>query len=94
MRYQTGAKFPVWPLIEEVDLKVKSDLLKNGLVLVDLPGLSDATGSQEAVAQSYFSKLAVITIVSPAVRAADKKTGTELLSRWQRIPRQLYSLSI
>ncbi len=30
-----------WPLIEEVRIYVKSKLLKHGIVLVDLPGLSD-----------------------------------------------------
>jgi hypothetical protein len=30
-----------WPLIDEVRIYVKSDILKHGIVLVDLPGLSD-----------------------------------------------------
>lgn len=30
-----------WPLIEEVRLYVKSEILKHGIILVDLPGLSD-----------------------------------------------------
>ncbi len=30
-----------WPLIEEVRVYVKSEVLKHGIVLVDLPGLSD-----------------------------------------------------
>lgn len=33
--------FTAWPLIEEVRIYVKSDILKDGIVLVDLPGLSD-----------------------------------------------------
>jgi len=30
-----------WPLIEEVRIYVKSEILRHGIVLVDLPGLSD-----------------------------------------------------
>jgi hypothetical protein len=30
-----------WPLIEEVQVYVKSEILRHGIILVDLPGLSD-----------------------------------------------------
>lgn len=74
-----------WPLIEEVRLYIRSDILKYGLVLVDLPGLSDTVEARSAIAERYFQKLAVTTIVTPAVRAVDEKTGVKLMGSHQEL---------
>ena len=50
----TGTEFPVWLLVEKVELFIKSDILRNGVVLVDLPGLGDAVESRALVAERAF----------------------------------------
>ncbi|OTA96176.1 hypothetical protein M434DRAFT_28035 [Hypoxylon sp. CO27-5] len=82
---KSGSEFAAWPLIDEVDIFVKSDILRNGVVLVDLPGLADSVESRAAVAQAYFSKLIATLIVSPARRAADDSTSVKLMSDHQEL---------
>ncbi|KAK0629060.1 hypothetical protein B0T17DRAFT_574379 [Bombardia bombarda] len=85
----TEEGYTVWPLIDEVKLFVKADVLKHGIILVDLPGLSDDVGARSAVAEKYFKKLALTAIVSPAIRAVDEKTGKKLMSSFQEMRMRL-----
>ncbi|KAI0116762.1 hypothetical protein F4814DRAFT_439350 [Daldinia grandis] len=82
---KSGSEFAAWPLIDEVELYVKSDILKNGVVLVDLPGVADSVESRAAVAEAYFPKLVATLIVSPARRAADESTAVRLMSDHQEL---------
>ncbi|XXG95334.1 hypothetical protein Hte_001595 [Hypoxylon texense] len=82
---KSGSEFAAWPLIDEVELFVKSEILRNGVVLVDLPGLADSVESRAAIAENYFSKLAATLIVSPARRAADDSTSVKLMSDHQEL---------
>jgi hypothetical protein len=84
----TAQGFKAWPLITEVRLFVKSPVLKNGLVLVDLPGLSDAVESRAHVAELYRQKLEITAIVAPARRAIDEKTGVQLMNEYQTLRMQ------
>lgn len=81
--------FRAWPLITEVRIFVKAPFLKNGVVLVDLPGLSDAVESRAQVANRYTQKLEITAIVTPARRAIDEKTGVQLMSDYQTLRMQL-----
>ncbi len=74
----------LWPLIKEVRVYVKAEVLRNGLVLVDLPGLSDAVQSRGAVAERFCRKLSITAIVAPAHRAADEKVGVALMENLQQ----------
>ncbi|KAK3682583.1 hypothetical protein B0T22DRAFT_484627 [Podospora appendiculata] len=78
-----------WPVIKEVTMYVKSDILMHGITLIDLPGLSDMVESRSAVAERYFQKLALTTIVTPAIRAVDEKTGNRLMSQYQELRMKL-----
>ncbi|RYC55471.1 hypothetical protein CHU98_g10738 [Xylaria longipes] len=78
-----GARFAAWPLIEQVELFVKSDILRNGVVLVDLPGLGDAVESRALVAERSFHQLTATMIVAQATRAADNSTAVNLMSKHQ-----------
>ncbi|RFU34362.1 hypothetical protein B7463_g1957, partial [Scytalidium lignicola] len=60
----------LWPLVKIVRVFVKSDILKDGIVLVDLPGSMDNNAARSAVAEKYQRELSVACIVSPASRAA------------------------
>ncbi|KAI1802124.1 hypothetical protein F4811DRAFT_573467 [Daldinia bambusicola] len=85
----SGLEFAAWPLIDEVELYIKSDILKNGVVLVDLPGIADAVESRADVARNYFPKLAATLIVSPARRAADESAAVKLMSDHQELQVQM-----
>jgi len=75
----------MWPLVKQVNLYLKSDNLKGGIVLVDLPGLSDVVESREAVAREFYSQLAVSIVVTHSVRGADEQTGVNLMKRAQEL---------
>ncbi|KAL2135767.1 hypothetical protein VTI74DRAFT_6972 [Chaetomium olivicolor] len=67
-----------WPLIEEVRIYVKAEILRHGIILVDLPGLSDMVEDRAAVAEGYYQNLSVTAIVTPAIRAVDEKDGRQV----------------
>lgn len=71
--------FVQWPLVKLVQLYIKSDILKNGLVLVDLPGNMDTNAARGAIAADYQKNLTVTCVVAPTARAAsDKPVSTGL----------------
>ena len=72
--------FPVWPLVKKARIYLKSDLLRNRITLVDLPGLADKVESRARVARRKFAKLAVTIATSPIQRAADEVCVNELIS--------------
>ncbi|KAK1836766.1 hypothetical protein QBC39DRAFT_366970 [Podospora conica] len=78
-------KMSLWPLIKSVKLFVKADILKNGIILVDLPGLSDVVGARAHLAEEYYGKLDVTMVVTPIVRGADEITGVSLMSKNQAL---------
>ena len=76
-RQKQGAA--VWPIVEMVDIFLPADILKNGVVLVDLPGEMDAVESRSRVARDFYIKLDRLMVVSPCERATDNRTAIELL---------------
>lgn len=76
-----------WPLIRVVRIFMKADLLKTGLVLVDLPGLGDSNAGRASVAESYLKNLRHMWVVAPIVRAVDNKIARDLMG--QKFRRQL-----
>ncbi|KAI0811308.1 hypothetical protein GGR55DRAFT_694932 [Xylaria sp. FL0064] len=85
----SSASFAAWPLIEKVELFIKSEILQNGVTLVDLPGLGDAVHSRELVAERAFDQLAATLIVTQATRAADNSTAVYLMSKHQEMAMML-----
>ncbi|KAK3948301.1 hypothetical protein QBC32DRAFT_381705 [Pseudoneurospora amorphoporcata] len=75
----------VWPLIDHVKVYVKTDILRGGIVLVDLPGLGEIVESRAAVAKKFYDKLTVTIVVTPSVRAAGEKTAVDLMTENQEI---------
>lgn len=84
-----GHEFAAWPLIKEVKIFVRSDVLRNGIVLVDLPGLADNVESRATVAREYFRKLSVTAIVTPIIRARNEQTGVQLMTQNQQLSMQM-----
>ncbi|KAL5620863.1 hypothetical protein FOBRF1_004109 [Fusarium oxysporum] len=75
----SSVRYAVWPLVESVHIYAKSDILKPGITLVDLPGCGDATTSRSEVAQKFSSQLDVRMVVSPIIRATDEKQAQALM---------------
>ncbi|KAI0145431.1 hypothetical protein GGR57DRAFT_517135 [Xylariaceae sp. FL1272] len=73
--------FATWPLVDKVRIFVKSPILKNGVVLVDLPGVADAVESRALVAEQFFKNLEATIIVAPVARAASTNINTELMTK-------------
>ncbi|KAF4338652.1 GTPase SLIP-GC [Fusarium beomiforme] len=72
-------QFAAWPLVKEVRIYAKADILKSGITLVDLPGCGDAVENRSEVAEKYTHRLDVRLVVSPIIRAADEKQGQALM---------------
>ncbi|CZR42561.1 uncharacterized protein FPRO_09864 [Fusarium proliferatum ET1] len=72
-------QFSAWPLVKEVRIYTKADVLKPGITLVDLPGCGDAVGSRSEVTENFAHRLDVRMVVSPIIRAADEKQGQVLM---------------
>ncbi|KAL0932899.1 tat pathway signal sequence [Colletotrichum truncatum] len=68
-----------WPLVEQVEIFLKSEVLRNGVKIVDLPGVMDALESRAQVARNYYYRLDKRIIVTPATRAADNKAAADLI---------------
>ncbi|KAK3492921.1 uncharacterized protein B0T23DRAFT_429139 [Neurospora hispaniola] len=84
----TPQGFEVWPLVKQAKLYVKSPVLKEGITLVDLPGLSDAVETRARVAQRFFDRLDTTIIVTRSSRAIDEKTGVDLMNEYQALQMQ------
>lgn len=78
-KFGSDRAFSIWPLVEDVHMFVKSEILKSGMTLVDLPGCSDSTACRSEVAKTFPHRLDVRLVVSPIVRAADEKQGQILM---------------
>ncbi|OWO97707.1 hypothetical protein B2J93_2467 [Marssonina coronariae] len=69
----------LWPLVRLVKVLIKADILRQGLVLVDLPGLGDSNAGRAQVAEQYMKHLEHMWIVADINRAVDDKVAQELL---------------
>jgi hypothetical protein len=86
------ASISLWPLVKVVKIYVKADILKPGIILVDLPGSHDTSASRVAVTDNYRKNLTASVVCAPAVRAASDKVAQELLSSVERRNMQLDGL--
>ncbi|KAF5684906.1 GTPase SLIP-GC [Fusarium denticulatum] len=78
-QHNDGSRFAVWPLVEHVHMYVKSNILKSGMTLVDLPGCSDSTARRAEVTKAFAHQLDVRLVVSPIARASDEEKSQELI---------------
>ncbi|EMR90498.1 putative tat pathway signal sequence protein [Botrytis cinerea BcDW1] len=72
-------EFAQWPLVKLVRLQIKAEVLKTGIVLVDLPGSMDTNTARGALAATYTKNLTLSCVVSPTSRAASDKPAQDLL---------------
>ncbi|KAG8170125.1 hypothetical protein KVR01_000870 [Diaporthe batatas] len=78
-----GGLLMLWPLIEHVTIFVKSDILKYGLELLDLPGIGDAVEARSRVAESFSQELDITAMVSSTIRAMEEKDVTGFIRKRQ-----------
>jgi hypothetical protein len=76
-----GKAFAQWPLVKLVRLIVKSRILKDGIILVDLPGSMDTNSSRSVIAENYQKNLTVTCVVAPTARAASDKPVSNFCPR-------------
>lgn len=69
----------IWPLVEMVELYVDSPILRNGLVLVDVPGVLDSNRTRADRAQEYIQASAAVCIVTCAQRCISNATSYDLI---------------
>lgn len=72
-------KIALWPLVQVVDIFVDAEILRHGVVLVDLPGEMDANDGRAQVARDNYGMVDCLVIVTPVHRANDDQTSSELL---------------
>ncbi|WYZ46594.1 hypothetical protein EsH8_IX_000819 [Colletotrichum jinshuiense] len=68
-----------WPLVEHIEIFLKSPILRHGIKLVDLPGVQDALIFRGGIAENFSRRLHKRIVVTPAVRAGDNKAAAELI---------------
>lgn len=69
----------LWPLVEVAHIYLKEDILRDGIVLVDLPGEQDATESRTQAGKPWHCKVDRLMIVAPYDRASDNRTAADLI---------------
>ncbi|KAG6820967.1 hypothetical protein H0H93_009203, partial [Arthromyces matolae] len=62
-----------WPLIKKVNVRIHSEILSTGTILVDLPGSGDSNAARAAVAEEYRKSVDHYFIVVPVIRGVDSK---------------------
>ncbi|MCJ1396569.1 hypothetical protein MMC18_009460 [Xylographa bjoerkii] len=63
----------LWPIVRMVRVGLRSRFLQNGLVVADLPGLSDVNITRTGVTERYLRQCAYILLVAPIARASTDK---------------------
>ncbi|KAK5120144.1 hypothetical protein LTR85_006625 [Meristemomyces frigidus] len=60
-----------WPLISRVQIQMRSRLLEEGIMLVDLPGVTDTNQIRVDATKDYFKSCSCIVIAHPIERIVD-----------------------
>lgn len=72
--------------VDRIVLYRKCDLLKNGLVLVDLPGVGSLTKANEETTTRYIKNLTTAIFVIPTVPTIRKKEAIFIKGVWSQFP--------
>jgi hypothetical protein len=77
----TGRSFAHWPLIRMVEVFAKSEILRSGIILVDLPGGNDTNVARSNIAEKFQGKLSVTCVVANIKRASNDQLVREILNK-------------
>lgn len=78
-----------WPLIKVVKIYTRASVLKEGICLVDLPGVHDANAARSAVARKYMVQASSLWVVASIKRAIDDEAARKLLGMSSRLQMKL-----
>ncbi|KAK7717579.1 hypothetical protein SLS64_003073 [Diaporthe eres] len=78
-----------WPLIKVVKVYTRASVLKEGICLVDLPGVQDANAARSAVASKYMAQASSVWVAAPIKRAVDDEAAKKLLGMGSRLQMKL-----
>ncbi|EJD49689.1 hypothetical protein AURDEDRAFT_161248 [Auricularia subglabra TFB-10046 SS5] len=67
----------VWPTIAQVSLRCRASVLKDGVTLVDLPGVLDSNAARAAIATEYLKMCDHIFVVASIKRAVTDKVAED-----------------
>lgn len=73
-----------WPLIDRVQVKLKSRLLEAGVMLVDLPGVADKNLARVQSTKDYLNSCSAVIICHPIARAHTDRSLVESLRTCDR----------
>ena len=70
----------MYPVVDRMDVFLKGcDILKNGIILIDLPGEDDSSPLTHRLSQAVIHKADVLCVVSPINEIGSSKTVTCLI---------------
>ncbi|XP_029452084.1 nuclear GTPase SLIP-GC [Rhinatrema bivittatum] len=70
----------LWPLVKYVEVTIPdSDVLPEGVILLDIPGTGDANTERDAMWKKYINECSVIWIISSWERAMGKNSDLDIL---------------
>ncbi|KAK2605099.1 hypothetical protein N8I77_007970 [Diaporthe amygdali] len=78
-----------WPLIKVVRVYTRASILKQGICLVDLPGIQDANVARSAVATKCMAECSAVWVAAPIKRAVDDEAARKLLGMNSRLQMKL-----
>ncbi|XP_030793562.1 nuclear GTPase SLIP-GC isoform X2 [Rhinopithecus roxellana] len=76
-----AAEMHIWPLIKHVEVTLpKSDLIPEGVVLVDIPGTGDFNSIRDEMWKKTIDKCSVIWVISDIERVSGGRAHEDLLN--------------
>ncbi|XP_074240206.1 nuclear GTPase SLIP-GC isoform X3 [Saimiri boliviensis] len=76
-----AAEMHIWPLIKHVEVTLpKSDLIPEGVVLVDIPGTGDFNSKRDEMWKKTIDKCSVIWVISDVERVSGGRAHEDLLN--------------
>uniref|UniRef100_A0A452RE28 Nuclear GTPase SLIP-GC n=1 Tax=Ursus americanus TaxID=9643 RepID=A0A452RE28_URSAM len=76
-----SAETQIWPLIKHVEVSLpKSELIPEGVVLVDIPGTGDFNSKRDEMWKKTIDKCSVIWVISDIERASGGRAHEDLLN--------------
>ncbi|XP_032991262.1 nuclear GTPase SLIP-GC isoform X3 [Rhinolophus ferrumequinum] len=76
-----SAETQIWPLIKHVEVTLpKSELIPEGVVLVDIPGTGDFNSKRDEMWKKTIDKCSVIWVISDIERVSGGRTHEDLLN--------------
>ncbi|XP_062942637.1 nuclear GTPase SLIP-GC isoform X3 [Cynocephalus volans] len=76
-----SAETHIWPLIKHVEVTLpKSELIPEGVVLVDIPGMGDFNSKRDEMWKKTIDKCSVIWVISDVERVSGGRAHEDLLN--------------